>query len=93
MTKKKKTEKRSVGRPVGSKSGDLVWIDVQTARCPKCQSTDRDWYGAVTIQEYEGADPQGRPFNRIIKRRTRCANCGQIRIERTYELTSKSKKK
>lgn len=91
--KKAKKKKRRVGRPKGSKAGNIVWIDVVEPRCPKCDCTDRDWYGAVIVQDFEGVDAAGKDYNQILRRRTRCASCGQIRMERSFRLTRKSRKK
>jgi nitrate reductase cytochrome c-type subunit len=73
------------GRPKGSANTEAV-VDVETSRCPNCQSTRRSEYlGARNVQEFEGL-AEGRPYNRIVRRRCQCLDCGQTRIDRTFEF-------
>ena len=81
--KTKKTRPR--GRPRGTKNLQAVVITVQPSRCPRCGSTRRSEYWGKTVQEYAGIDPEGRPYTHIIRRRCRCLDCGQVRIDKTYE--------
>jgi hypothetical protein len=73
------------GRPKGSPNVDQV-VTLEASRCPKCGSTRRSEYLDRTVQEYEGLTSDGRPYNRIVRRRTRCLDCEQLRIDRTLEF-------
>lgn len=60
-------------------------IDTPTVRCPRCGSTDRDRYDRTVVQEFGGLGPHGEPYTHIVRRFTRCSQCGQARVERTLE--------
>lgn len=83
MASKKKAAARGPGRPPGSPT---TRIEVRGAltRCPRCGSTERGAYLNGTVQEIAG-HTGGEPFTHIVRRRCRCSNCGQLRIDRTYE--------
>lgn len=59
--------------------------DAPATRCPQCQSENRERYENVTRQEFSGRDGAGREFRAIIRRWTRCSDCGQTRIDRSFE--------
>lgn len=75
-----------MGRPKGSPNVDKV-VDVEISRCPNsnCASTNRGPYLDRHVQEYAGLTPDGKPYNRIVRRRCQCLDCGQMRIDRTFE--------
>jgi len=74
------------GRPQHAKNIDRI-ADVEPSRCPACGSTNRGPYvGTCLVQDYEGHTADGRPYNRIVRRRCHCADCGQLRIDRSYEF-------
>jgi len=77
---------RRLGRPEGAKNIDTV-VDVIPPACPLCGSTEKTYTGTRSVQEHEGTH-NGRPFNRIVRRRCVCGNpgCVQTRIERSYEF-------
>ncbi len=75
--------KKRRGRPAGSPNVDTV-IDVPASRCPICQSTRRSEYEGRMVQPYAGMQ-NGSPYTHIVRRRTRCLDCGQVRIDRTFE--------
>ena len=66
--------KKKAGRPPGVKNGNLPTATIHTSRCPKCDSHAREEYFAVTRRIYGSTE--------VIRRRTRCTNCGQARIDR-----------
>jgi hypothetical protein len=72
------------GRPTGSKS-ETPTVRVEPSRCQICQSTEREDFNNVQVIECAGQDAAGNPFTHIVKRRTRCSNCGQCRIDQTTE--------
>ena len=77
------------GRPTGSKTQTPDFADVLPSRCKRCGSTERDpYFGPVVSQRYNGTDPQGRHYNLIVRRRTRCKACRQLRIDRFFEMVS-----
>lgn len=77
--------KRKPGRPPNSPTLERPHSVAHVSRCPACGSTDREKYQRATEQAYSGTDPQGNPYTHIIRRWTKCAKCGQARIDRHYE--------
>jgi len=79
--------KQSRGRPPGTPSEMSPPVaDLQArSRCPKCGSDRRTQYWSKQIQEFAGILPDGRRYGRIVRRRCRCLDCGQVRIDRQYE--------
>lgn len=69
------------GRPQGGGSHPPVSTvseaTVTPSTCPKCGSPAREKYLTSTTQEYLG--------ERIIRKRTKCSDCGQVRIDRFIE--------
>ncbi len=76
--------KKKNGRPVGSKNVATV-VNVKPANCPNCQSTKRTLTGSQTVQEFEGTIGN-EPYNRIVRSRAICDDCGQTRIEQSFEF-------
>ena len=61
-------------------------VDVQApTQCPKCGGARRAPYWGRQEQKYGGTTSEGRVYRRIVRRRTRCLDCGQVRIDRNYE--------
>ena len=93
MTKPKKNlpaeaaaaESRKPGRPNGSENVDYDVVAAELTRCRGCQSTERVPYFRTTAQVFAGVDAAGRPYTHIVRRYTRCKNCGQPRIDRSCE--------
>ncbi len=77
----------SHGRPKGSQNISET-VDVEASRCPSCGSTERGEYRGRTVQEYEGIY-NGQPYTAIVRRRCVCLNCGQWRVDRTFENNPK----
>lgn len=91
----KASAKKKAGRPEGSGNQEYDHGLAVETRCRQCDSTDREPYDRKTETEYRGLDPSGNACTHIIRRWTKCANCGQARIDRTYEnrtLASASEK-
>ena len=89
-TKTKNSARRAArrpGRPKGSKGGSVDLITVEPSRCNRCGSTRRSDYYGKTEQAFQG-EHNGQPFTHIVRRRTRCLDCAQTRIDRTYENRS-----
>lgn len=86
-TRTKNSEKRNArgpGRPKGSTGGNVDVITVEPSRCRRCGSTRRSDYYGKTEQAFRG-EHNGQPFTHIVRRRTKCLDCGQIRVDRAYE--------
>jgi hypothetical protein len=81
---KKTPPPSKTGRPAGSKNVQHV-VDVQPGQCPACGSTRKEYTGSKNEQEFEG-QVNGQAYNLIIRRRCVCSDCGQTRIERTFEF-------
>lgn len=75
------------GRPKDASKDKPPVTTVEESRCPRpeCQSTRRGSYYGTTEQEHRGLDDDGKPYTHIVRRRTKCLDCGQGRIDRTYE--------
>ena len=71
------------GRPRGKNERPPI-NTVEPSRC-RCGSTERGPYFGKVVQEVKGIDASGKPYDRIVRRRTHCTNCGQARIDRTFE--------
>jgi hypothetical protein len=56
------------------------------SQCPNkdCRSTRRGPYRSREVQAFAG-EHNGRPYTHIVRRRTVCLDCGQARIDRSYE--------
>lgn len=81
----KPKSKSKAGRPQGSSNKPVEHAAGELTRCPGCQSTKRGPYTTKNVQTYVGEAPDGKPFTRILRRRTVCLDCGQHRIDRHYE--------
>jgi len=73
-----------------AKKKPAVTITLVASRCPVCQSERRERYFKTTTQAFAG-EYEGRRFSHIIRRWTRCLDCGQVRIDRSYEDRSGKK--
>lgn len=60
-------------------------VDAKT-RCPKCLSLKRDRYHRVKTREISGVTRDGRQYDRVTWRRTRCRTCGQARVDIEHSL-------
>jgi hypothetical protein len=80
-----------VGRPVGAETAERVDTVSLPAACPKCHSTRRKPYteGVVADRKMSGVI-DGRPYNRIVWRRTQCADCGQALTVREFHFAPES---
>ncbi len=74
------------GRPRGSKTIEREQSIVEASRCPRCQSTEREKYVGEPFRTHLRGVRDGKPYNVIIRRRTRCKSCGQARFDLSYEL-------
>jgi len=79
--------KQKPGRPAGTSSEMSPPVaDVHPrSRCPKCGSDRRSQYWSKMVQEVAGTLADGRSYARIVRRRCRCLDCRQVRIDREYE--------
>lgn len=80
-------KRRKLGRPAGSKNVTRIATAIAT-RCPQCSSTDREEYAYRRVELISGTAPDGKPFNRVVRRRTRCEGCGLARIDTIFEFTT-----
>lgn len=77
--------KKSAGRPKGSQTAKRETSVCRPSRCRKCGSTNRTPYvGSPRVQQYAGVY-DGQPYQRIVRRRTSCQDCGQARCDISYE--------
>lgn len=74
-----------MGRRRGAKNIAHVYVEVNPSRCPVCHSTKRAPYDrAPHVVESSGMH-DGRPYNRVVFRYTKCLVCGQARCDKHYE--------
>lgn len=73
------------GRPQGAKTADRDVVDIIATRCQSCGSTERTPYHEKREIHGAGQAPDGKPYSAVTLRPTRCATCGQHRIDREYE--------
>jgi hypothetical protein len=59
-------------------------VPVHASRCPACGSTSREPYHHTRTLEHAG-EHDGRPYTRVVWRRTVCTGCGRARVDKTYE--------
>lgn len=72
------------GRPKGSPNTSSQ-VHVLPSRCETCGSTKRGPYnGHKVISEYAG-NHEGQEYTHIIRRRCQCLDCGQWRIDLSFE--------
>ncbi len=74
---------KAKGRPVGA-TNVRDTADAMPSACPKCGSTKRGPYLDRHVRAYTGL-MNGQPYTHIVRRRVRCADCAQMRIDRTFE--------
>jgi hypothetical protein len=74
--------KAKKGRPVGS-SNISTTVKVNASACPKCGSTERTSYADKRICFLEGTHT-GQRYNQIIRKPTKCLNCGMGRIDEIF---------
>ena len=87
------SNKKTPGRPEGSKTQDLPTSEVVKSVCKSCGSTKREKYFGTPIEFDISGERNGRPYNKLIRKRTRCADCGQQRLDSFYEMVKPPKAK
>lgn len=85
MAKAPKRSNEKKGRPTGSLNNQVQHAEAQPSRCPTCGSTKRTAYHDKLEQDYAG-EHDGRPYTHVIRRRTECVDCGQHRVDHSYEF-------
>ena len=86
--------RKRLGGPKGSKNAVDVVV-VERSHCPKCGSSRRSerWgrmvqpagHGTPAVPgKCPGLRADGTPYAAIIRRRCRCLDCGQVRIDKEY---------
>ncbi len=78
-----KTQKPAAAGATRAMNPPVVEVPGPTT-CPTCGSARRSKYYAAHVQEHAGVTAAGRPYTRILRRRCRCEDCGQVRIDRQY---------
>lgn len=83
MAKQKIEAKPKTDRPI---------VQAAPSSCPKCGSTERTPYSDTTSHAIVGINPAtGQEYNHVIWRSTCCANCGQRRRDRSFEMKAARK--
>lgn len=63
--------------------------EARPSTCRKCRSTRRTAYFGEPLSrifEIPQVHPDGTEFTRLIRRRTKCQDCGQFRFDLSYEF-------
>lgn len=63
--------------------------EARPSTCRKCGSTHRHaYFGSPQIRIFDVVQrrPDGTEFSRLIRRRTKCLDCGQFRFDLSYEF-------
>lgn len=68
--------------------------ELTVSYCPECKSTLRKRYDRVPqVEKISGVrriqtvfGTVDLPYNQIVTRATECLNCGEARVDRSYEL-------
>jgi len=82
MAKKKPRKATTKDKAATAKTETL---EVPVSRCPMCQSTERTAYHTTRELEYTGINANHQPYTHVVWRRTSCASCGQVRIDKSFE--------
>jgi hypothetical protein len=77
------------GRPMGSVTA-TPQVEVKASRCTKCNSTKRKPYSHTRAVHSPGTS-DGLPHTHVVFRYTKCAKCGQARVDRTLENRTDAK--
>jgi hypothetical protein len=80
----KKKQQKPAGRPKGSLKQEYPQSIGELTRCKRCDSTERTKYTTIKDMPHQGLR-DGKPYTRVVWRRTTCANCGQARVDQHYE--------
>ena len=83
MSDQTTAQKPKRGRPRGTTDRPPV-VTMTPSRCGKCGSTNRGPYFGRTEQAVKTVH-DGVAYTHVVRRRVRCADCGQVRLERTPE--------
>jgi len=81
-TCRRKSDGSEACRPKRSKNAVEV-VAVERSHCPKCGSSRRSDYWGKMVQRCAGIRA-GTPYRSIIRRRCRCLDCGQVRIDKEF---------
>lgn len=82
------TKRKNTGRPRGSRNKDVAVVDTEATSCPSCGSSNRAPYWGKMRRELSGTTVDGRIFEAITYRRTRCQDCDQHRVDREFSFAS-----
>lgn len=77
------------GRPVGAATTSVV-NHVDTSTCPACGSSARTGYNGCSRVDTGGELPDGRTYIAVWFRPCKCLECGQNRVDKSYDFSSKS---
>lgn len=81
----KKAAKVNAGRPKGAKTTNSSQAEAVATQCPKCGSSSREPYYATITKAIAGVLADGRKYTHVVWRRTRCRDCSQQRVDKTFE--------
>lgn len=84
---KRPKKKAAAGRPLGSKTERYDTQLATPSHCKKCNSTNRlPYFGTPIRTKARGLKKDGSPYNVIVRRRTRCKDCNQLRLDFSQEF-------
>lgn len=90
--RRKEDNRKAKGRPQGAKTQKLPQAEAVPSAC-RCGSTEREPYFNKREVPINGVTPEGRTYNVVVWRRTRCKACGQQRDDKSFEFRNVPKPK
>lgn len=82
-SKKKETAEPKDEKDQPKRQTGIPQVSTVATQCSKCGSSRRDKYSGVRIQEHAGTF-EGKQYTHIVRRWTKCLDCGQARVDREY---------
>lgn len=80
------TCKSKAGRPKGAKTVERDVVEVPASTCKRCGSTRRAPYKSAPKSVSGSGIRNGVRYNTVTWRHTSCLDCGQYRVDVTYEM-------
>jgi hypothetical protein len=69
-------------------SKEAIVNHVATSTCPTCGSSKRTAYNNSTYQELSGVDHAGNTYTGVWWRYCRCEDCGQNRVDKSFDYSA-----
>lgn len=80
-----KPKTKQAPQPTAAKRVARPEVNVAPSACPSCGSTEREGYAGTKARKLSGELPDGRRYQTVIWKPTKCRGCGQNRVD-VYHL-------